>query len=439
MAVRVLMPVLSPTMEKGHLVRWCKNEGDGISIGDVLFEIETDKAVMEVEALEEGTLYKVLVGGRTDDVPVNTVVAILREKKDTEATLEHALSDVGSTAMPHQVSQKSGPTEEKKPTKACALPSACAQGSAHASESKGESESRSSDGKRQAVSPLARVIAEKAEVDLRRISGSGPGGRVIKKDVEAYIEAMAEGSGYGCSGGGIKGSPCAHDRSFTDHGISAMRRTIANVLTVSKQTVPHFYLSIECRMEALLSARASINAGFPEEKISVTDMIAKACALALWDVRALNSSWEESVIREYHSVDLAIATAIEGGILTPVLRAAHKRSVRDLSRELKGLVGRARDGKLQPQEFTGGTFTLSNLGMFGVERFSAIIPSGQAGILAIGATLAKPVVSTQGTLEVGKTMVATLAADHRLVDGAQGASFLSAFQKYVENPVLVLA
>ncbi|OFX11939.1 MAG: pyruvate dehydrogenase complex dihydrolipoamide acetyltransferase [Alphaproteobacteria bacterium RIFOXYD12_FULL_60_8] len=403
MPISFLMPALSPTMTEGKVARWHKKEGDPVTSGDVVCEVETDKATMEVEAVEEGTLGKILVPAGTEGVAVNTVIAlILAEGED-----KSALSDF--TAAPTPV-VKSAPTP--KPAEPKAPPVAKVEGA------------------RLFSSPIARRIAAQGGLDLAGVKGSGPHGRIVKRDVE---QALASGVRP------VKtpsiATPSA-EPTLVPH--TTMRKVIAKRLTQSKQTVPHFYLTVDCRIDALLAARKEINAHAPDGvKLSVNDFVIKAVALALRKVPEANVSWTDDAMVHYNTVDISVAVATPGGLITPVLRHADHKGLAELSAEVKELAGRAKDGKLSPEEYQGGGFTISNLGMYGIDHFAAIINPPQACILAVGAGVEKPV-AVDGQLAVATVMSCTLSVDHRAVDGAVGARFMGAFRTFIEHPSLML-
>jgi pyruvate dehydrogenase E2 component (dihydrolipoamide acetyltransferase) len=413
MPIEILMPALSPTMTEGNLVKWHKKEGDPVKAGDVLAEIETDKATMEVEAVDEGRLGKILVPEGTEQVKVNELIAVLLEEGEDESALEkiqpkasgESKTDI-SKVLPDS---KAEIKIEKKP----ATPTA-------------------SERSRVFATPLARRMAENASLNLSTLSGSGPRGRIIKADVE---EALMQGAR---SPAMVPTLLSGYEPSYEVLPVSNMRKVIAKRLVEAKQTIPHFYLTVECELDALLKARAQVNSrGEGTYKLSVNDFVIKACALALRKVPAANASWINDQIYQYKSADVSVAVAIEGGLITPVVREAETKGLIEISQEMKTLASKAREGKLKPEEFQGGTFSLSNLGMYGVKEFSAIINPPQGCILAVGMGEERPVVK-EGLLTSATLMTCTLSVDHRVVDGAVGAQFLQAFKDFIENPVLMI-
>lgn len=416
MPIEILMPALSPTMTEGNLVKWHKKEGDTIKSGDVIAEIETDKATMEVDTPDEGRLGKILVPEGTEGVKVNQVIAILLEEGEDSSALENVKgSTVSESAKKVEAAQ---PVTETKP------------------DLKVVSSQEKLSSERVFATPLARRLAENAGIDLHAMTGSGPHGRVIKADVELALshptaapvlrplEPSSLLSGY--------------EPAYDVLPVSNMRKVIAKRLVESKQEVPHFYLTVDCDIDYLLKAREQINEQAKGAyKLSVNDFVIKACGLALKHVPSANASWIEDKIYQYKSADVAVAVAIEGGLITPVIRQAETKGLVNISREMKDLAARAREGKLKPEEFQGGTFSLSNLGMYGVKQFSAIINPPQGCILAVGAGEERPVVRG-GLLTTATIMTCTLSVDHRVVDGAVGAEFLKVFKELIENPVMMI-
>lgn len=430
MAQPILMPALSPTMEEGTLARWLKKEGDNIRSGDVIAEIETDKATMEVEAVDEGILAKILIADGSENVKVNSLIAIIAEEGDSDADVEAILQSNSSTSPAQNIAKEE--TSAPSPSASKAAPAAAPQAS-----SKG----------RIFASPLARRIAANEGLDVASITGTGPYGRIVKKDVEAALSgatkttAPLEQSAEAPKAEKTKtalGLPS--DLPYEDIPNSGMRKTIASRLTESKHEVPHYYVSIDCELDALLELRKTLNAQSPSEngfKISVNDMIIKAAALALKDVPDMNVAWGGDFIRRFGQADIAVAVATEGGLITPIVKNAGSKGLSTISNEMKDLASRARDGKLAPSEYQGGTFTISNLGMFGTKQFQAIVNPPAAGILAIGAGEKRPVVKNDA-LAIATVMTVSLSADHRSTDGAVGALFIKAFKKYIENPLAMM-
>jgi pyruvate dehydrogenase E2 component (dihydrolipoamide acetyltransferase) len=443
MSVDILMPALSPTMEEGNLAKWLVKEGDQVSSGDVIAEIETDKATMEVEAVDEGVIAKILVAEGTEGVAVNAVIAVLAEEGEDPGSVQAGSGGAPAPAPASAPAESApAPVPAPKPEKA--------------QETAPVSAAVPSPGKRVFSSPLARRIAGQNGIDLGALSGTGPNGRVVKRDVEA---AMAAGTGKAgaaaakpaASGGApmaIGAGPDPRkiagqlDMVYEEIPASGMRKTIARRLVEAKQTVPHFYLTVDIELDALLAMRKQVNAAVPEGvKISVNDMIILASAKALIDEPDTNASWAGDAILKYQSADVAVAVATDGGLITPVIRDAQSKSLSTISAEMIDLATRAREGKLKPHEYQGGTFSISNLGMFGVREFAAVINPPHGAILAVGKGEKRPVVRTTDAgdeLGIATVMSATLSCDHRVVDGAVGARWLNAFQKRLENPLSML-
>ncbi|WP_299703057.1 pyruvate dehydrogenase complex dihydrolipoamide acetyltransferase [uncultured Tateyamaria sp.] len=431
MPTEILMPALSPTMEEGTLAKWLVKEGDTVSSGDLLAEIETDKATMEFEAVDEGIVGKILVKQGSEGVKVNTPIAVLLE--DGESADD--IGDVGaSTAVPEAASVEAPASE---PTAAAAATSA-------------PSAPKSSDGTRIFASPLARRIAAQKGLELGVIKGSGPHGRIVKADVEKAEAAPAQATAAMATAApaaapiGPSSDTIAkmyEGREYEEVKLDGMRKTIAARLTEAKQTVPHFYLRRDIKLDALLEFRSTLNGQLSERgvKLSVNDFIIKACALALQQVPDANAVWAGDKVLKLTPSDVAVAVAIEGGLFTPVLQDAHQKSLSALSAEMKDLAGRARDRKLAPHEYQGGSFAISNLGMFGIDNFDAVINPPHGAILAVGAGVKKPVVGADGELEVATVMSVTLSVDHRVIDGALGANLLKAIVDNLENPLAMLA
>lgn len=453
MPIEILMPALSPTMEEGTLTKWCVQEGAAVSSGDVLAEIETDKAVMEVEAVDEGVLGKILVPEGTQGVKVNTVIALLLAEGESAEGLE----------IRH--SQKNGATQESlaTPMKGEASVHPPLSVSPAAQSLSREPTPASSEGPGVAAasgrifaSPLARRLAMQAGLNLHGLTGTGPHGRIIQRDVEAALSkkegpfVSPEGA-EAATGGTFPPSPSLSSimalfdpDSVTLVPHDTMRKTIAQRLTQSKQTVPHFYLSLQCSLDALLDLRRQLNEaapqdekGVPRYKLSVNDLVVKAYALALKEVPDANVSWTEEGMLHHKTVDVAVAVAIPGGLITPILRNAQDKALSVLSCEMKDLAQRARERKLKPHEYQGGTTSISNLGMYGVTQFSAVLNPPQATILSVGAGVRQPIL-VGDTVTVGTVMTVTLSTDHRAVDGALGAQVLARFKKFIEHPLLML-
>ena len=403
MPIEILMPALSPTMEEGNLVKWHKKEGDTITAGTVIAEIETDKATMEVEAVDEGILGKILIQEGTDSVKVNTLIALLLEKGEDVSVLA---GYVGATVVaPASVEKTSSATAEVVPVLQPSMAT----------------------GERVFATPLAKRIAEQKGVDLQQIEGSGPHGRVIKADVESFNSKATQAA-----------SPTFNVGGHHDVKLSNMRKVIAKRLTESKQSIPHFYLTVKCNLDNLLAMRAEINLSREKDaRISVNDFVIKALAMALATTEDANVMWMGDAMRHFNTVDMSVAVAIDGGLVTPIIKSAELKSLSHISTEMRDLAVRAREGKLKPEEFQGGTFSLSNLGMYGIDEFGAIINPPHAGILAVGAGVEQPVIK-DGNVSIATVMAATLSVDHRAIDGAVGARLLGNFKKFIENPVRML-
>ena len=416
------MPALSPTMTEGKLAKWLVAEGDQVSSGDVIAEIETDKAVMEVEALDDGVMTSITIAEGSEGVLVGAVIAeILDEGEESQIGKE----DTAPVAKPLV---ESAPKTSPEPTPANAPVSAPVLAPVSGAQNTG----------RIFASPLAKRIAADLGIDLSAMTGSGPRGRIIRRDVDTAEAKSAPKISGGMAGSSMLANPTAQDASTLLEN-SQMRMIIADRLQQSKQEAPHFYLNIDIDIGALLEARKALNAHAPEGvKISVNDMIIKAASIALIRVPAANASWEGTHTRLWTHADISIAVAIEGGLVTPIIVAAEEKGLNTISSEMADLAQRARQGKLMPEEYTGGSFTISNLGMFGITSFSAVINPPQGAILAIGAGEERPVVRN-GEITIATIMTATLSCDHRVVDGAVGAKWLKTFKEIVENPVLALA
>ncbi|MBK1697845.1 pyruvate dehydrogenase complex dihydrolipoamide acetyltransferase [Rhodovibrio salinarum] len=459
MPVNILMPALSPTMTEGNLAKWHVKPGDTVSSGDVVAEIETDKATMEVEAVDEGTVGKILVEEGTEGVPVNQAIAILLQEGESEADLDKAPEppaapagdDGGSDTQPDASEGSSAPAPQQ---------ASSAPGTQASLENAPPAPPAPKDasGNRVFASPLARRMAKQAGLDLASLKGTGPHGRIVRADVEQAIERGAPAQQPAAQPQAQKQQP-APQQSAPAQGVDAkasadslgmayeevplnnMRKTIAKRLSESKQTVPHFYLSVDVEMDAVFKVRKELNdraqARGEDYKLSVNDFIIRACALALKKVPQANAAFNGASALFFEHADISVAVAIEGGLITPVIKQAETKGLATISTEMKDLAKRARDGKLKPEEYQGGTFSLSNLGMFGITNFQAIINPPQACILAVGKSEQRPVVK-DGALSVATMMSCTLSVDHRVVDGAIGANFLSELQKLLEDPMSML-
>ncbi|MGI0527870.1 pyruvate dehydrogenase complex dihydrolipoamide acetyltransferase [Rhizobium giardinii] len=443
MPINITMPALSPTMEEGNLAKWLVKEGDKVSSGDVIAEIETDKATMEVEAVDEGTIAKLVVPAGTEGVKVNAVIAVLAAEGE----------DVSAAASGNGAAAPAAKAEAAPPAKAEAAPAAAPAPVAAKAPAPASSDNRTF------ASPLARRLAKEAGVDVSAISGTGPHGRVVKRDVETAV-----------AGGGLKPAAAAAPSAAAPAPAAAplakgpsdeavlknfaegsyelvphdgMRKTIAKRLQESKQTIPHFYVSVDCELDALLALRAQLNASAPEKdgkpvyKLSVNDMVIKAMALALRDVPDANVSWTEANMVKHKHADVGVAVSIPGGLITPIIRSAETKSLSAISNEMKDLGARAKSRKLKPEEYQGGTTAVSNMGMMGVKNFAAVVNPPHATILAVGAGEERVVVK-KGQMVVANVMTVTLSTDHRAVDGALGAELLGAFKRYIENPMGML-
>lgn len=434
MPTEILMPALSPTMEEGTLSKWLVNEGDEVSSGDLLAEIETDKATMEFEAVDEGVIGKILVAEGTEGVAVNTPIAVLLE--DGESADDISTSAAASAAAPT-------PSKEAEATPAAPAPAPTAAPAAPISGS----------GDRVFASPLARRIAEQKGLDLSTIQGSGPRGRIVKADVENAEPGVAKPAATATPAPAPKApapmpqSPGAEqvmrmyeDRAYEEVMLDGMRKTIAARLTEAKQTIPHFYLRRSVTLDPLLAFRSQLNKQLADSgvKLSVNDFIIKAGARALQDVPDANAVWAGNRVLKMKASDVAVAVAIEGGLFTPVIKDADTKTLSVISAEMKDLATRARDRKLAPHEYQGGSFAVSNLGMFGIENFDAVINPPHGSILAVGAGVKSPVVDEDGTVGVATKMSVTLSVDHRVIDGALGAQWITAFVGYMENPLTML-
>ncbi len=411
MPIKLLMPALSPSMTEGTLVKWQKKEGDQIFTGDVIVEIETDKAVIEFQAVEEGVLSKILVAEGTEGVKVDQPIALLLAPGDAASISAKTMPP----ANPHGELSVPEPAGHADPTQATAAVVA--------------------PGNRPVASPLARRMAEQYGLDLSKIQGSGPGGRIGKEDVEAAREKAAarqDASPLAPATAAPAQTP-SYGPKFHELPISATRRVIAKRLSESKRQTPHFYLTIDCHIDALMKFRAEMNALSAKSKLSVNDFIVRAAALALRQVPAANASWTDAAILQYDDVDISVAVTAPGGLITPIIRQADLKDLNQISGEIRDLAHRAREGKLKAEEFQGGGFTISNLGMYGVRQFAAIINPPQGCILAVGSGEPRAIV-IDGQLAIGLVMTCPLSVDHRVVDGAVGAEFLQAFKTLIENP-----
>jgi pyruvate dehydrogenase E2 component (dihydrolipoamide acetyltransferase) len=446
MPIQILMPALSPTMEKGNLAKWLKKEGEKVSPGDVIAEIETDKATMEFEAIDEGVLAKILVPEGTSDVPVNQPIAVLAgEGEDVKAAAAGAGKGSAKPAAQAKAPEAKPASTPAAPTQTPATQPAPKQQPAPSTDGHGAG--------RIFASPLARRLAKEAGIDVGRIAGSGPHGRVVARDVAAAKSGAplrAPGAGAAPGLAPVQAPSDEQIRALFEPGSyevvphDNMRKIIARRLTEAKLTIPHFYLSIDCEIGKLLSAREEINAGAPKDKdgkpawkISVNDFVIKALALALQHVPDANVTWTEGGMLKHKRSDVGVAVSIPGGLITPVVRNADTKSLSAISNEMRDLAGRARARKLKPEEYQGGTTAVSNLGMYGIRDFAAVINPPHATILAVGAGEERAVVR-HGKVEAAMIMTVTLSTDHRAVDGALGAQLIGAFKALIENPVMMV-
>ena len=442
MPINILMPALSPTMEKGNLAKWLKKEGDKVKSGDVIAEIETDKATMEVEAVDEGTIAKILVPEGTQDVPVNDIIAVMAgDGEDVKAAGAGAASAPKAAPAPAAAPVAAASAPAAAPAPKPAAPAPAPQAAAAAPQANGHA--------RVFSSPLARRLAKEAGIELGRINGSGPHGRIVARDV---ADAKS-GKGLKAPAAGPSIAPSMSDKqilalfepgSYEVIPHDGMRRTIAQRLTASVQTVPHFYLTMDCDIGKLLAAREEINAAAPKDKekkplykLSVNDFVIKAMAIALQRIPNCNVSWTESGMLKHKHSDIGVAVAMPGGLITPIIRKAETKSLSTISAEMKDFAARARSRKLKPDEYQGGTTAVSNLGMYGIKDFTAVINPPHATILAVGTSEERAVVRG-GRIEAAHIMSVTLSCDHRAVDGALGAELIGAFKMLIENPVMMM-
>ena len=437
MPINVLMPALSPTMTEGKLAKWMKAEGDTVSSGDVICEIETDKATMEVEAVEEGVLGRILIAEGTEGVAVNTPIALLLEEGEDAAALDAAAA---VAPPPAATPLQPEPAPQTPPPAAPPTPQPSAPITV-------PSPPPTPPGGRVFASPLARRMAAQTGLDLAAIPGSGPHGRIVKTDVERAIAAgvakpaATEVSPAPATAAPAAAPPPAAAGAYTEVPNSTIRKVIGRRLSESKRDIPHYYLTINCDIDPLMDLRRTLNERSPEGegayKLSVNDFVVRAVALALKRFPAANSSWTDEAIRLYQTVDVCVAVATPNGLITPIVRDADAKGLAAISNEVKALAAKARDGKLMPEEYQGGGFTVSNLGMYGISEFAAIINPPQSCLLAVGAAEQRPVVK-EGALAVATMMSCTLSADHRSVDGAVGAEFLAVLKSLIEDPLTML-
>ncbi|MDE4132117.1 pyruvate dehydrogenase complex dihydrolipoamide acetyltransferase [Phaeobacter sp. QD34_3] len=445
MPTEILMPALSPTMEEGTLAKWLVKEGDTVASGDLLAEIETDKATMEFEAVDEGVIGKILILEGTEGVKVNTAIAVLLADGESADDVATAPAPQPEAAVAADAGDKAAPAGGSATPAAPASPAPAAPAAG--------------DGSRIFASPLARRIAADKGLDLASIAGSGPRGRIVKADVENATAAPQPAAASAAPAPAASAAPAAapaaaptgpsadmvakmyDGRAYEEIKLDGMRKTIAARLSEAKQTIPHFYLRRDIQLDALLAFRSQLNKQLEGRgvKLSVNDFIIKALANALQTVPEANAVWAGDRVLQMKSSDVAVAVAVDGGLFTPVLQDADMKSLSALSTEMKDLAARARDRKLAPHEYQGGSFAISNLGMFGIDNFDAIVNPPHAGILAVGAGSKKPVVGADGELKVATVMSVTMSVDHRVIDGALGANLLAAIVENLENPMVMLA
>ena len=444
MPIDITMPALSPTMETGTLAKWLVKEGDKIKPGDVIAEIETDKATMEVESIDEGTITKLLVAEGTDEVPVGQVIATMAEEGEDAATAPAAKAEAKAEKPVEKAAAQPADKPAEEPAPAAEKPEPKASPAAPDEAGEAKSAPARQDGERIKASPLARRLAEAKGIELSSLTGSGPNGRIVKADLDKAPAAAAAPESAPAKPS--KAAPAAAPVHDAPEGVpveavklSNMRKTIARRLAESKQTVPHFYLTVDIRLDPLLKLRGELNGALSEDrKLSVNDLMIKALALALIEVPDANVQFAGDQLYKFSRADVSVAVAIPGGLITPVIRDANNKRLSQIAIEMKDLAARARDGKLAPQDYIGGTASLSNLGMYGIKQFDAVINPPQGLILAVGAGEKRPYV-VNDAIAIATVMSATGSFDHRAIDGAVGAQFMAAFKKLLENPLAMLA
>ncbi len=433
MPITITMPALSPTMTEGTLAKWMVAEGDSVASGDIIAEIETDKATMEIEAVDEGTVARILVPEGTEGVAVNTPIAIVLEEGEDAAAVAATPAPAEAPATASAEAPAPAPAEAPAPAPAAAAPSQAPS----AGNGKAPPAPLSASGERIKASPLARRMAAQAGLELTALAGSGPGGRIVKADIEAAL-ARPRAAAAPAPTPLAPAAAQPFEPAFTLEPLSRMRKTIARRLSESKQTVPHFYLTVDCELDALLALRTALNdKADGAYRLSLNDVVIKAAAVALKRVPAANASFTEDGLKLYASADISVAVATERGLITPVVRNAGEKGLETISGEMKALAQKAHHGKLLPEDYLGGSFSISNLGMYGIKQFEAVINPPQACILAVGAGEQRAVVK-DGALAVATVMSCTLSVDHRAVDGAIGAEYLAAFKRLIEDPVTML-
>jgi pyruvate dehydrogenase E2 component (dihydrolipoamide acetyltransferase) len=442
MATKVIMPKLSPTMEEGQIARWLKKEGDKVAMGEPLAEIDTDKATMEMQALANGVLRKILIG-EGESAPLGQLIAVIGDANEDIASLLAEAPPAAATPAPAKKEDAPAPAQEAPPPPPAqqpAPPQAQVAAAGAGTVGNGRQAATAPASGRMIVSPLAARMAAESGLDLRSIQGSGPGGRIIKKDIEAALSAPkpeAAPQRYPRPVEPGQPAPVAAASAYRDEAASQIRQTIAKRLVTSLGPVPHFFLTTDIEMDRAAEMRKGINALDPDLKISINDIIIKVVAAALIQHPEVNASYQERFVRYYEQADIGVAVAIEDGLITPVVRAADRKSLSQIATEVRELAERARSKKLKPEEYTGATFSISNLGMFGIDEFTAVINPPEGAILAVGAMTAKPVVR-DNEIVVRQMMRVTMSCDHRVIDGATGAKFLQTFKKILENPLYLV-
>ena len=426
MAHLIKLPSVAADADVGTLHQWLKQEGDTVAVGDALAEIETEKAIVEINAEHAGVLGRIVVQAGPASVPINTVIGVLLAPGEDAAAIDQALAENGAQAAKPAAPAAAQAVTASATTANAASTAAPAAAAPAASASHNTATDAPAPGTRRFASPLARRLAAQWHVNLLEVQGTGPRGRIVRRDVEAARDRAP-----------VAAAPSGNRAAARRVPHSGMRRAIARRLTESKQQVPHFYLTVDCRMDALLALRAQANQG-GAVKLSVNDFIVRAAALALREVPEVNASWQDDAIEFHAGADISVAVATDGGLVTPIVRDADVKPLSAITGEIVELAGRAKGNRLKPEEFTGGSLTVSNLGMYGIRQFAAIINPPQAAILAVGAAERRPVVDDNGDLKAATVMTVTLSADHRVVDGAVGARWLAAFRTLIENPVRIL-
>ena len=433
MATKVIMPKLSPTMEEGQLSRWLKKEGDKVSMGEPLAEIDTDKATMEMQALGNGVLRKILIN-EGQSAPLGQLIAVIGEpNEDIASVLAEASAAAAKQPEPQPKQEPEKAPEQPAPPPQAKAAAASAQPQPTVDNGR-QPKPAATDSARMIVSPLAARMAAEAGIDLRSLQGSGPGGRIIKKDIEA---ALSQPKAEASAPLRLVPTPQVGASGYRDEPATEIRKVIAKRLVTSLGPVPHFFLTTDIEMDRAAEMRRGINALDPDLKISINDIIIKVTAAALMQHPQVNASFQEKIVRYYEHADIGVAVAIEDGLITPVVRAADQKSLSQIAAEVRELAERARSRRLKPEEYTGATFSISNLGMFGIDEFTAVINPPEGGILAIGAMTPKPVVR-DNEIVIRQMMRVTMSCDHRIIDGATGAKFLQTFKKILENPLYLV-